>query len=56
MEPFTTHTGLVVPLDRTNVNTDEIIPASLPQIDQTYRLWQCTFCKLAPAIGWITKS
>jgi 3-isopropylmalate/(R)-2-methylmalate dehydratase small subunit len=27
LEPFTTHTGLVVPLDRTNVNTDEIIPA-----------------------------
>lgn len=27
MEPFTTHTGLVMPLDRTNVNTDEIIPA-----------------------------
>lgn len=27
MEPFTTHTGLVVPLDRTNINTDEIIPA-----------------------------
>jgi len=27
MEPFTTHSGLVVPLDRTNVNTDEIIPA-----------------------------
>ena len=27
MEAFTTHTGLVVPLDRTNVNTDEIIPA-----------------------------
>jgi 3-isopropylmalate/(R)-2-methylmalate dehydratase small subunit len=27
MEPFTTHTGLVVPLDRTDVNTDEIIPA-----------------------------
>jgi 3-isopropylmalate/(R)-2-methylmalate dehydratase small subunit len=27
MEPFTTHTGLVGPLDRTNVNTDEIIPA-----------------------------
>src|SRR5437588_11620583 len=27
MEPFTTHTGFVVPLDRTNVNTDEIIPA-----------------------------
>jgi 3-isopropylmalate/(R)-2-methylmalate dehydratase small subunit len=27
LEPFTTHTGLVVPLDRRNVNTDEIIPA-----------------------------
>ncbi len=27
MEAFTQHTGLVVPLDRTNVNTDEITPA-----------------------------
>ncbi len=27
MEPFTTHTGLAMPLDRTNVNTDEITPA-----------------------------
>ena len=27
MEPFTTHMGLVAPLDRTNVNTDEITPA-----------------------------
>jgi 3-isopropylmalate/(R)-2-methylmalate dehydratase small subunit len=27
MEPFIKHTGLVAPLDRTNVNTDEIIPA-----------------------------
>lgn len=27
MEPFITHTGLVAPLDRTNVNTDEITPA-----------------------------
>ena len=27
MQPFTTLTGLVVPLDRTNVNTDEITPA-----------------------------
>ena len=27
MEPFTTLTGLVVPLDRSNVHTDEIIPA-----------------------------
>jgi 3-isopropylmalate/(R)-2-methylmalate dehydratase small subunit len=27
MEPFIKHTGLVAPLDRTNVNTDEITPA-----------------------------
>ena len=27
MEPFITLTGLVIPLDRTNVNTDEITPA-----------------------------
>ena len=27
MEPFIQHTGLVLPLDRTNVNTDEITPA-----------------------------
>lgn len=27
MQPFTTLTGLVMPLDRTNVNTDEITPA-----------------------------
>lgn len=26
MEPFTIHTGLVIPLDQTNVNTDEVIP------------------------------
>jgi 3-isopropylmalate/(R)-2-methylmalate dehydratase small subunit len=27
MDPFITHTGLVLPIDRTNVNTDEITPA-----------------------------
>ncbi len=27
MEAFTRHTGLVIPLDRTNINTDDIIPA-----------------------------
>src|SRR5256714_6693800 len=26
MEPFTTHTGLVAPLDRVDVDTDQIIP------------------------------
>ena len=27
MEPFTTLTGIVAPIDRVNVNTDEITPA-----------------------------
>src|SRR6266568_4351660 len=27
MEPYITHKGLVLPLDRVNVNTDEITPA-----------------------------
>ena len=26
MQPFTVHTGLVAPLDRVNVDTDQIIP------------------------------
>jgi len=28
MEPFRTLTALVAPLDRTNVDTDQIIPSS----------------------------
>jgi 3-isopropylmalate/(R)-2-methylmalate dehydratase small subunit len=36
MRPFTTHTGLVVPLDRANVDTDQIIPKQfLKRIERT---------------------
>jgi 3-isopropylmalate/(R)-2-methylmalate dehydratase small subunit len=36
MHPFTTHTGLVVPLDRSNVDTDQIIPKQfLKRIERT---------------------
>ena len=36
MEPFTTHTGLVVPMDRSNVDTDQIIPKQfLKRIERT---------------------
>ena len=36
MEPFTTHTGHAVPLRRTNVDTDQIIPAEyLKQVSRT---------------------
>ncbi len=36
MQPFTTHTGLVAPLDRANVDTDQIIPKQfLKRIERT---------------------
>ena len=36
MEPFTTHTGKVLPLDRADVDTDQIIPAvHLKRIERT---------------------
>ena len=36
MQPFTTHTGLVAPLDRPNVDTDQIIPKQfLKRIERT---------------------
>jgi 3-isopropylmalate/(R)-2-methylmalate dehydratase small subunit len=36
MQPFTTHTGLAAPLDRVNVDTDQIIPKQfLKRIERT---------------------
>ncbi len=36
MKPFTTHTGLVLPMDRANVDTDQIIPKQfLKRIERT---------------------
>ncbi len=36
MQPFTTHSGLVAPLDRANVDTDQIIPKQfLKRIERT---------------------
>ncbi len=36
MRPFTTHTGLVVPMDRSNVDTDQIIPKQfLKRVERT---------------------
>ena len=36
MEPFRTHTGLAVPLDRDDVDTDQIIPKQfLKRIERT---------------------
>ncbi len=48
MQPFTTHTGLVAPLDRANVDTDQIIPKQfLKRIERTgfgeflFYDWRC---------------
>ena len=39
MTPFTQHTGLVAPLDRANVDTDQIIPKQfLKSIKRTLSL------------------
>lgn len=36
MQPFTKHTGIAIPLDRTNVDTDQIIPKQfLKRIERT---------------------
>jgi 3-isopropylmalate/(R)-2-methylmalate dehydratase small subunit len=48
MQPFTVHTGLVAPLDRANVDTDQIIPKQfLKRIERTgfgeflFYDWRC---------------
>jgi 3-isopropylmalate/(R)-2-methylmalate dehydratase small subunit len=44
MQPFTTHTGVVAPLDRANVDTDQIIPKQfLKRIERT-GFGQFLFC------------
>ena len=48
MQPFTAHTGLVVPMDRSNVDTDQIIPKQfLKRIERTgfgqYLFWDWRF-------------
>jgi 3-isopropylmalate/(R)-2-methylmalate dehydratase small subunit len=36
MRPFTTHTGLVLPMDRSNIDTDQIIPKQfLKRVERT---------------------
>jgi len=36
MQPFTKHTGVVLPMDRSNVDTDQIIPKQfLKRIERT---------------------
>ncbi|CDL20615.1 3-isopropylmalate dehydratase small subunit [Klebsiella pneumoniae IS53] len=39
-EKFTQHTGLVVPLDAANVDTDAIIPKQFFAEGHPHRLWR----------------
>ena len=51
MQPFRTHKGKVVPLDRANVDTDQIIPKQfLKRIERT-GFGEFLFLRLAPRQG-----
>ena len=39
MKPFTVHRGRVAPLDRVNVDTDQIIPKAIFEADREDRVW-----------------
>ncbi len=40
MQPFRTHKGKVAPLDRANVDTDQIIPKQFLKRIETHWLWR----------------
>ncbi len=52
-EKFIKHTGLVVPLDAANVDTDAIIPKQFLQ-KVTVRVWRC-IC-LTTGVFWMKKA
>jgi len=47
MQKFRKHTGKVSPLDRANVDTDQIIPQTVPEADREDRLWGISVLRLA---------
>ena len=48
MRPFTVHTGLVVAMDRANVDTDQIIPKQfLKRIEREQALAEVSVLRLA---------
>jgi len=56
MKPFITHSGLVAPLDRVNVDTDQMVPKQFLKALDTPRIWPHTFLRLALFAGRKTKS
>ena len=56
MQPFRTHKGKVAPLDRANVDTDQIIPKQfLKRIERT-GFGEFLFYRLAPHQGRFTRT
>ena len=51
MQPFTKHTGLVAPLDRVNVDTDQMVPKQFLEISDARRVWARSFLRLALSAG-----
>ena len=47
MEKFTTHTGIGVPLRRSNVDTDQIVPARYLKVTDKAGLADALFPKVA---------
>ncbi len=51
MQPFRTHKGKVVPLDRANIDTDQIIPKQFLKTNRAHRLRRIPLLRLAPHQG-----
>ena len=47
MQPFTTHTGLVQPIDRVNVDTDQMVPKQFLKALTRAGIWAHPFLRLA---------
>ena len=56
MEPFIKHTGLVAPLDRVNVDTDQMVPKQFLKLLTRAGIWARAFLRLALSAGRKTES
>ena len=51
MEPFIKHTGLVAPMDRVNVDTDQMVPKQFLKLLTREGLWARAVLRLALSAG-----
>lgn len=56
MEKITTHRGIVAPLDRANVDTDQIIPKQFLKSIKRTGFGPSAFFRLALRHGWQSES